>query len=103
MKNRILNLKQFINEFSNDSYMSIVRDVLLRNKQRIMVEADITDAVFNEILIKMTSIKPQSLQEDNLVNDAIVYSKEIANTIENEEKADELGTTLDSRIPQFQN
>ena len=103
MKNLVLCFEKFINESSNDTYISIVRDTLLNNKTRIMAEAEISDEVFNLVLDKMISKKPDSLREESLINDAIVYSREIAKTVEVEDVADDLQHKLEGTIPQFQN
>lgn len=103
MKRRVLSLQQFIKESLSDSYMSIVRNTLLNNKKRIMAEAEISDEVFDLVVDKMTTDRPESLVEDNLINDAIVFSKDIATSVEFQNLADEINNNPNSSIPQFQN
>ena len=104
MKSLVMKFEQFINESSNsEAFNSIVREVLLRNKHRIIVDSDTSEDVFNKVLDKMSETRPESIDEDSLINDAIVYSISIKPEVEIKNEWEELDSNPDSKIPQFQN
>lgn len=101
MKNLIMGFEQFVNESSSDFSITTVRETLLRNKQKIMVEAGVSERVFDRVLDKMTSDRPESIDEIDLINDAIAHALTIQPSVEAEEAWEEQADGYAKDIPQF--
>lgn len=67
---------EFVGESSGDYFHgnSKVQDILLRNRDRIKDEANIDDMTFNKVMDELTENPPGSLDEDDVVADAITYA-----------------------------
>lgn len=97
-----MTFNEFVNESSSDfSIANLVREVLLRNKLKIMAASDISDEVFKRVVDKMTQNRPESLDETEIVNDAIVNANLIKPEVEAEEKWNDTVSGTGSTVPQF--
>ena len=101
MKRNVLTFNQFVGESSGFSTDSIVKDILLRNKQKIMNQADISEEIFLRVLDKMEENKPESLDETDIINDAIVYANVVRPEVEAESEWQNQVDGMASTIPQF--
>lgn len=77
----ILSFEQFLFEASQtedstqkDNVNAEVHQILIRNRDKIKDEANIDDFLFNQVVVQMIQDKPLSVDEDDIVDDAIKLS-----------------------------
>jgi hypothetical protein len=104
VKDLVLNFERFVNESSqDDTYVSIVRDTLLRNKEHIIHLTNAPEKLFDEVIEIMVSTRPESLDETNLINDAVAHIEKLKPSIEAEDEWKDSSTNKNTNIPQFEN
>lgn len=72
----VLTFEQFVFENSGDHFRnnSLVHEILLKNRDRIKDEANIDDYLFNKVLDQLSENPPLSIEEEDIVTDAITIA-----------------------------
>lgn len=72
----VLTFEQFVFENSGDHFQrnSLVHEILLKNRDRIKDEANVDDYLFNKVLDELSENPPLSIEEEDIVADAITMA-----------------------------